>query len=177
MYEFIQLKSDRAITTSFHVVQNGKPVAVLSDCLGTPSRVSDIHSWALFRLADGSEVPGFDKAMTLEQAKLATCAINIEPEVAYSTCYLMVDTAYGFTLFFSVAFNKDDELVTEPDECTTMSLEDGLSLLKNENRLLKLRPLISGDWLVKAELVAFENGQTIATECLGQSEIRYEHQN
>lgn len=114
--------------------------------------------------------------MTLEQAKLATCAINIEPEVAYSTCYLMVDTAYGFTLFFNVAFNKDDELVTEPDECTTMSIEDGHSLLKNENRLLKLRPLISGDWLVKAELVAFENGQTIATERLGQSEIRYEYQ-
>lgn len=70
MIGFKALNTRDTYTLSFHVVQNGVPVAVLSNHKWHVPNQNDPQRWTLYRLSDFAVLAEPEELMTVEDAKI-----------------------------------------------------------------------------------------------------------
>lgn len=169
MYEFFQLNTQETNTTSFHVIKDCVPVALLSNHKGGLNRPDAVQTWTLYRLCDFTELETF--SATTEEAKVKVQQIVIE--VPPNMYLLQFTTAFGLTLYTKK--RQGNVLTPHLESALVMSINECGALFFQEDNHRPLSSPIPGDWFVSCQVVNARTHQALKRRELNETLIRPEY--
>lgn len=155
MIGFKALNTRDTHTLGFHVLQNGVPVAVLSNHKWHVPNQNDPQRWTLYRLSDFAVLAEPEELMTVEGAQIYFSQMEIaekKPEFR-----MELDTAYGFKLYYS---DKSFGLTRNVEEAKRISELASIGFFE-EHKDQHFVVDIPGDWIKTISLVNVETKETV----------------
>ena len=176
MYEFAKLNSQKTFVSSYHVLKDGVPVAILSNHRGSGQSHSDAdkkpQTWVLYRLSDHMALfdnrvfPSTQDALDYVQTLVIQ---DLQPKYR-----LTFKTAYGLSLHFS---DSRYGLVQDENRALAMSRDQCLEMFeKAEDHYRPLGISIPGDWFTEVTVTNIAEGIVIQSKAIEnkQSTTLYE---
>lgn len=166
MYEFAKLNSQKTFVSSYHVLKDGAPVAILSNHRGSGQSHSDADKkqqrWVLYRLSDHMALfdnrifPSTKDALDYVQTLVIQ---DLQPKYR-----LTFKTAYGLSLHFS---DSRYGLIQDESRALAMSRDQCLAMFEQaEDHYRPLGVSIPGDWFVEVNVTNIAEGIVIQSKAI-----------